>query len=233
MYMKLISSALFAGGAAGLLAGLLQLLFVQPVLLHAELYEVGTLVHFGAGASAPANPAVPVLELTRDGLSLLFNILIYCGYGFLLVAAMALAEGRSTVPNGRTGIVWGIAGFVVVQMLPAFSLAPEVPGVAAGDVYDRQVWWGLTVASAAVALWLIAFSKGWTSWAAAAVLLFAPHLYGAPEPDYFAGTAPPEVAALFAARSLGSGFFAWSVLGCVIGFLWARAEKASQEQAPV
>lgn len=233
MYTKLISSALFAGGAAGLISGLLQLFFVQPVLLHAELYEVGTLVHFGAGTSASANPVVPGPELLRDGLSVLFNILIYCGYAMLLVAAMALAEGFGTVTNGRNGIVWGVAGFVAVQLLPAFSLAPEVPGVAAGDVYDRQVWWGLTVVSASAALWFIAFSKRRIAWVAAVALLLAPHLFGAPEPDYFTGTAPPEVAALFAARSLGSGLFAWSVLGCVAGFFWARAENTGRRRALV
>lgn len=47
MLSKLLVSALFAGAAAGLIAGLLQLVFVQPVLLHAELYENGTLAHFG------------------------------------------------------------------------------------------------------------------------------------------------------------------------------------------
>ena len=61
--------------------------------------------------------------------------------------------------TARQGIIWGIAGFLVVHFAPGFTLAPEVPGVAAADVYARQVWWFATVAAAAVALWLIAFSQ--------------------------------------------------------------------------
>ncbi|MFP3548422.1 CbtA family protein, partial [Rhizobium sp. SIMBA_035] len=47
MLTRILTSALFAGAAAGLIVALLQLFFVQPVLLHAELYETGALVHFG------------------------------------------------------------------------------------------------------------------------------------------------------------------------------------------
>ncbi len=46
MDIKAFSSALIAGAAAGLIAALLQLWLVQPVLLHAELYEDGTRSHF-------------------------------------------------------------------------------------------------------------------------------------------------------------------------------------------
>ena len=46
MLKNMLSSALIAGVAAGLIAALLQFVFVQPVLLHAELYEGGELVHF-------------------------------------------------------------------------------------------------------------------------------------------------------------------------------------------
>ena len=48
MLTRIVTSALFAGAAAGLVAALLQFIFVQPVLLHAELYESGALQHFGA-----------------------------------------------------------------------------------------------------------------------------------------------------------------------------------------
>ena len=47
MFSRILVSALFAGFLAGLIAALLQLVFVQPVLLHAELYESGALNHFG------------------------------------------------------------------------------------------------------------------------------------------------------------------------------------------
>ncbi len=231
MFARILTSALFAGAAAGLSAGLLQLVFVQPVLLQSELYESGRLVHFGAEAAA-AMPDPGAFQPLRDGLSVIFTMLIYTGYALLLVAAMALAERRGVRVDARTGIVWGIAGFAAFQLAPAFSLAPEVPGVAAADVAARQAWWSVTVATAAAAGWLIAFARGWVAWGAAAALLLAPHLFGAPMPERFSGPVPPELAALFAARALGVGAVAWLLLGCLAGHFWrSEGEQAGSTRA--
>ena len=222
MYSRLLTSAVFAGAAAGLIAALLQLYFVQPVLLHAELYESGELVHFGAESAVAATPDLPGINVVRDGLSIGFTMLLYSGYGMVLVALMALAQFRGAAINARTGLIWGAAGFIAVQFAPGFTLAPEVPGVAAADVFARQTWWFPTVMAAALAMWLVAFGRNWAAWGVAVVLLLAPHVIGAPEPETFSGPVPPEIAALFAARSLGVGMAAWVILGVLAGYFWSR-----------
>ena len=221
MLSRFIISAVFAGAAAGLLTGLLQLVFVQPVLLHAELYEGGDLVHFGAEAVS-AHPELPGFDLMRDGLSVIFTMLTYTGYALILIGAMSFAEERGTPITARWGILWGIAGFVAFHLAPGFTLAPEVPGVAAADVTARQIWWFATVAAAVVALWLIAFGRSPIMILIAAVLLAAPHLIGAPEPDTFAGPVPTEIGALFAARAFGVGLAAWVMLGAFAAYFWQR-----------
>ncbi|WMS43646.1 CbtA family protein [Acuticoccus sp. MNP-M23] len=230
MFSKILTSALFAGALAGLVAGVLQLIFVQPVLLHAELYETGALVHFGAeGASGTATVAGGI-DVLRDGLSLLFSMLVYTGYALVLLPLMAVAERRGVAVTARRGIVWGLAGFAAVQFAPAFSLAPEVPGVAAADVVLRQIWWWATVISAGAGLWLIAFSRNWLGVVGAVVLLLAPHLIGAPEPDGFTGPVPTELGATFAARALGVGAMAWGLLGLFAAVFW-RSEQAASAKA--
>jgi cobalt transporter subunit CbtA len=221
MIQKLVVSALFAGAVAGLIAGLLQLVFVQPVLLHAELYEQGTLVHFGAEAIG-AHPDLPGFDAVRDGLSIVFTMLTYTGYAMLLLAAMVLGQEKGAGITARWGALWGVAGFIVFQLAPAFSLPPEVPGVAAADVTARQIWWFGTAGATAVAMWLLAFGTGWVFWGIGAVLLFMPHIVGAPEPATFAGTVPPELAALFASRALGVGLAAWVLLGLCTGWFWQK-----------
>jgi cobalt transporter subunit CbtA len=228
MFARILTSGLLAGAAAGLIAALLQLVFVQPILLHAELYESGALVHFGA-APVSAHQDVGGFDPLRDGLSIAFTIAVYCGYALLLVAAMALAARRGTVVTARQGIVWGIAGFLVFHFAPGFTLAPEVPGVAAADVHARQAWWFATAAAAAVALWLIAFGRGWLWWGIAVILLLAPHLIGAPEPDQFTGPVPTELGGLFASRAFGVGLVAWVLVGLFAGYLWQR--DGGREQA--
>ena len=218
---RFLITALFAGAVAGVLTAILQLIFVQPVLLHAELYEGGELVHFGGGPNS-AQPDLPGFDAMRDGLSVVFTMLIYTGYALLLVAAMGLAEERGAHINARTGILWGVAGFVAAHLAPGFSLAPEVPGVAAADVAARQIWWFATVAGAAVAMWFIAFGRSLVWWGLAAVLLIVPHLVGAPEPEVFTGPVPTEIGALFAARALGVGLAAWVLLGVCAGYFWQR-----------
>ncbi|MFV0473425.1 MAG: CbtA family protein [Pikeienuella sp.] len=227
-FSRIVIAAIFAGAAAGLLGAVLQLIFVQPVLLHAELYETGELVHFGA-EPASAHPDLGGIDPMRDGLSVLFSMLTYSGYALILVAVMALTEARGASITPRAGLLWGLAGFIAFHFAPGFSLAPEVPGVAAADVFARQGWWLITAAATAVALWLIAFGGGWAAWGVAVILLLTPHLYGAPEPDAFTGPVPTELGGLFAARAFGVGMAAWVMLGGFAGFFWRR--EAVRESA--
>ncbi len=226
MLGRILTSGLIAGAAAGLCAAVLQLFFIQPVLLHAELYEGGELVHFGA-ASGPADRPEFGLDPVRDGLSVIFSMLTYAGFGLILVALMALAEGRGAVISARSGMLWGIAGFVAVLLAPAFSLAPEVPGVAAAEILPRQAWWFATAFAAGAAMWLLAFGRSWLAWGAVVALLLAPHAIGAPEPDSFAGPVPTELGALFAARVLGVGLVAWVLLGLFSGALWSSDDETA------
>jgi cobalt transporter subunit CbtA len=63
MIQRMVTSALFAGFAAGLLAALLHFAFVQKLILEGEQYESGAAVHF-AGA-APADHAHNAAELAN------------------------------------------------------------------------------------------------------------------------------------------------------------------------
>ncbi|NNE88693.1 MAG: cobalt transporter [Silicimonas sp.] len=225
MFTRILTSALIAGASAGFLAALLQLAFVQPVLLQAELFESGALVY----TPGTPWPQVPFrFDPLRDGLSILFAMLVYAGYGLILVALMSLAEEKKAVITARTGLLWGVAGFVTVHLAPSISLAPEVPGGAAADITARQIWWFATVIAAGVALWLIAFGKGWSVWMTGVILLLAPHLVGAPHPATLNGPVPPEIAALFAARALGVGLAAWVILGLLAGALWASDAEVQE-----
>lgn len=212
MFTRIVTSALFAGAAAGLAAGILQWQFVQPVLLHSELYEQGLLTHFG-GALNSTEVALDRLQPMRDALSIIFTMLLNTGYALILIALMSLRQQSGDELTPHKGIIWGVAGYVAVHLAPALSLPPEVPGVAAADVELRQIWWVCTVAATSLGLWLIAFSRKTTRIIPAIILILLPHLIGAPEADVFTGPAPTEIGALFASRALGIGLASWALLG--------------------
>jgi cobalt transporter subunit CbtA len=161
------------------------------------------------------------LDLTRDLLSLGFSMAIYVGYGLILAALMALRQESNQTISIRQGLIWGLAGFIAVHFAPGFSLPPEVPGVASASLESRQIWWGATVLATIIAFWLIAFSKAPIAFGLAVVLLVAPHVIGAPEPDMLIGPVPPEIASHFAARAFGVGMASWAVLGLFSSYFLA------------
>lgn len=219
MFTRLVTSALFAGFATGLIAAVLQLVFVQPYLVHAELFETGQLTHFGGTGSAAHIVSEP-FDYVRNGLSMLFTALIYSGYALVLVALMSLSEDFGNKITSRQGLLWGICGFITVQFAPAIGLPPELPGSGAADVVSRQIWWFATVGATGTALWLLAFGQKWRMWIIAIFLLAMPHVIGAPHPETFVGTVPPELVGLFASAALGVGMTAWAILGLLAAHFW-------------
>lgn len=231
MLTRILTGGLLGGFAAGLLAAVLHLLLVQPILLAAERYEVGELVHRPAaaqaddhggdaeavGASSPPLSLAPALDPARDGLTVLSFGVTYAGFGLLLAAAMTMAGARGHGPASlRAGLAWGAAGWVTVQLAPALGLPPELPGMGAADLATQQAWWWATAATTALGLAILAFGRGWPAVAGGLALVVSLHVLGAPEPAALTGPAPPELAALFAARALGVGLVAWLALGWAV-----------------
>lgn len=244
MTRRLVASALIAGCVAGVLAAALHFAFVQRFILLGESYETGAAVHF-AGTVAEASDTGAAVEthdhdheaatpahdhatgeagapILRDLLTTGFMALLYSAYAMILVAGFALAERFGQVISPRDGLLWGIAGFVAVQLAPAMGLSPELPGTAGAALTDRQLWWAATVVCSAAGLAMLGYGRSLLWVALAAVLLAVPHVIGAPEPEVFSGTAPPEVAAAFAARSLGAGLAVWALLGWLAATVWRR-----------
>ena len=229
----MLSSALFAGFAAGLLCALLQYLLVEPKILLAERYESRELVHFQGlamesssmpGMSVPAaehdHAAAEPSESTRHGLTVLFAALIYCGYGLVMMAAIQLAEQFGVKFGLAQGILWGLAGFACFQLMPALGLAPELPGTPAADLTARQLWWGGTAICTAFGLWFLAYGSALWQRVIGVAVIVLPHIWGAPELAGFGGVVPPELASSFAARSLGVGMITWMTLGGLLVTFW-------------
>ena len=235
MMRRVLFAGIIAGVAAGCVVTLLQAAKLTPLILAAEVFEEAA-PHSHAAAepggahehAAPATAAEaawqPADGLERTAFTLLANIVVGAGFGLLLSGAFALREAAGgRAPDARQGVLWGLAGFAAFALAPSFGLPPELPGSHAADLPLRQAWWLATAVGTAGGLALIVFVQriGWRI--AGMVLIAAPHVVGAPQPAlHAAGTAPPELAAAFAAASLVTAALFWTVLGSLNGWLYRK-----------
>ncbi len=228
----MLAGGVIAGFAAGLLAALLHFAFIQNTLLLGEDYESGAAVHWagvaqetgtaevaetapdGGGEADP--PAGDDSSFSRNALTVLFTGLNYAGYGLLLIAAMQVPGLFGHPVQPRDGLLWGLAGFAAVQMLPSMGLPPQLPGTLSAEVQLRQIWWIATIVASIAGLGLLAYGRGVIAVVAAIGLLAAPHLIGAPSIEGYFGSAPPELGAEFATRVLGVGMVAWAFMGWLV-----------------
>ncbi|OUS05684.1 cobalt transporter [Rhodobacterales bacterium 52_120_T64] len=224
MLKNLVYSALFAGLAAGIIVAALTILMLVPLLLEAELYETGQLIHFG-----DVTAAMPDIhaehDWARNGLTALFAATIYIGFAFVMVAVMAFAQEKGVQITTRSGILWGLAGYASFQLAPAMGMPPELPGMIAAEITQRQIWMIGTILATTVGIASIVFGKNWAHWGVGLVILAIPHVIGAPHPEAFGGTVPPELAAEFAGRSLAVGAVGWIALGVLSAYFWLRENR--------
>lgn len=190
--------------------------------------------HHEAGAWEPADGA------ERIAFTVLSNVLSAAGFALVMLAAMtaALRYGAGTKRTAatrldwRSGLLWGLAGYVVFFVAPTLGLPPEIPGAEAAAFESRQLWWMVTVASTAAGLALLAFARSPWRWAGIA-LLVVPHVVGAPhlETSPFAGYPASVAGAMSAlardfvwATALANAVF-WLVLGALSGWTAKRYVK--------
>ncbi len=189
MYFRnLVLSAFAIAIVAGLFLSIYQEVFITPIILASETYEV---VMPEAGHAEEAWGPEDGSE--RSSFNFLSNFLVCFAFSQLLLSAMTTRNAVKPIQ----GIFWGGAAYLSVFAAPALGLPPEIPGMEAAYLEGRQVWWLFTVASTATALWLLAFSdlafKG-----IGALALTIPHIIGAPQPVVhgFVNSDPSAVSAL-------------------------------------
>jgi cobalt transporter subunit CbtA len=219
MIRRVVLAAILAGIAAGLVMSAIQHWRVTPLILQAEAYEVAHANGAEEEAWAPAD------GVQRTAFTVIFNVLT--GVAFALVAAAASLLTRLPLTS-NTGLMWGLAGFATFMLAPSAGLPPELPGMAAGDLTGRQLWWWSAVAATAGGIGLIALTRHF-AWKAAAIGLIAlPHVIGAPHATGDASAVPAGLANAFAANAIAVSAVFWIVLGVSLGFLLARQTGAQE-----
>lgn len=234
MTRRILSGALIAGLAAGLLAALLNIVTLLPMILEAETFEalVADPDHHGLASTevadhslmAPAEEPGTQSAWGRNFGTVATTLVAYSGFGLVLGAAMSVAARAGHGLSARRGALWGLGAFVAMHLAPAAGLAPELPGMEGATLAARQAWWALCVTSTSAGLAALVFGRRAGMILLGAALVALPHLIGAPAPPGSESLVPPELAAQFAARTLGVAALTWVVLGMLTGGLAERAK---------
>ena len=229
MFGRIILTALAAGLISGVFVWGAHMVKTTPLILAAEVYEDQAAGHQPTPANPEQAPAAqpeeawaPADGFERGAFTLLMDALTGIGFAFLLAGAISLS-GRPI--DWRRGVLWGLSGFAAFFAAPAFGLAPELPGMQAGDLGARQAWWLATAAATAAGLGLIALQPKAAIKALGAGLIVLPHLVGAPHPEFAPGNVPAEMAAEFAIATLVVTGLFWALLGGLTGYFYNRFER--------
>ena len=227
MIKRIAQTAGFSGLLAALLLTLLQSFWVAPLILQAETFEnapVATQAHeheHAPGAAAHSHDAQAwepedgwqrVLSTTGA------NLVVAVGFALLLAGLYTLRAPTRTAQ----GLLWGLAGYATFVLAPTLGLPPELPGTAAADLAQRQVWWIGTAASTAAGIALIVFGRNWLLKILGIAILAVPHVIGAPQPQVHSMLAPEALEAQFKIASQLTNVAFWLALGLISAWLFRR-----------
>jgi len=212
MFRTIIFAAVISGLIGGVVLTGIQAVKVLPLISQAETYE--------QKAEADGHEAwAPEDGLERASFTLLANVLVGVGFALILCAVFAVRGG----PDWRGGLIWGLVGYTVFSLAPAFGLPPELPGMRAAEVGVRQIWWLTTVAATAGGLALAFLGKKWALALPGIVLIVLPHTIAAPHVQWDGlGDVPAELAAAFVSATLVANLLFWLVIGGVSALTFER-----------
>jgi cobalt transporter subunit CbtA len=219
VFRDMLLTVAITGIVAALTFSAVQLLFISPLILQAEVYE-------DAAEASPSHEAVeapsghhhdesdwkPENGWERRLFTLGANLLMGLGYAFVFVAVYTLWRYPT---SAGMGLLWGLAGFIVFFAAPGLGLSPELPGTAAAELSARQMWWAGTAAATALGLALIFGASRWWLRVGGAALVIAPHLVAAPHLAVERSLAPEELQRHFRWVTTACNALFWLVLGLV------------------
>ncbi len=212
MFRSIIFAAVVSGLIGGVVLTGIQAVKVLPLIWQAETYE-------SKSDTLEQEPWAPEDGLERIAFTLLANVLVGVGFALLICAAFALRGG----PGWRGGLIWGLLGYAVFSLAPAFGLPPELPGMRAAEIGIRQIWWLATVVATASGLALALLHEKRAVKVLGAAVIVLPHVIAAPHPDLEGiGNVPAELAAAFVSATLIANLLFWLVIGGVSAVTFKR-----------
>jgi cobalt transporter subunit CbtA len=233
VFRSIVFTAVVAGALVGAAVTLAQQLGTVPLILKGEVYERAA--EPAAAKSAAAATAhehgdhehnaawEPKEGFERNAFTAAANVLTAIGFALVLAGIFAL---RAHTVTWYEGLLWGLAGFIAFTVAPSLGLPPELPGVPAAPLGERQVWWVATAAATAAGLGLLFLKR--SPWAVllGLCLIAVPHAIGAPHLERVHTDVPEALSRQFIAAVTLTSLLFWTLLGSLTGIFYRRFSAA-------
>jgi cobalt transporter subunit CbtA len=236
MLGKIILSTLVAGLLAGLIMAGIEFVRLTPLIQAAEVYESRESEAI-AEANKPCVETMPGMKMCSDEgrpawkpgegwqrtiSTTTASLLAGAGFAILMVGLSLLTAIPITKQNG---MIWGICGFIAVSMAPSIGLPPELPGMPAADLHQRQIWWLSTILAtgAAIYLWIKAKDVWWRI--AAVIIATTPQFFAPIIAAKIESNLPSSLAAEFTSSSLAANLIMWLAIGYFVSMALDTYQK--------
>src|SRR5215470_12449913 len=238
VFRSIVFTAVVAGALVGAAVTLVQLFGTVPLILKGEVYERAA--EPAAPDAAPAATAhehgdhehadhehdaawEPKEGFERNAFTAAGNMLTAIGFALVLAGIFAL---RARSVTWYEGLLWGLAGFIAFTVAPGLGLPPEVPGVPAAPLVERQLWWAATAVATAGGLALLFLKRSPWAVVLGLGLIALPHAIGAPHLEHVHTDVPDTLSRQFIAAVTLTSLLFWALLGSLTGIFYRRFSAA-------
>ncbi len=229
MIGRVLLAALLAGIAAGFFLGIFTETRLVPFILQAETMEAAAPAHSHDDKAPEHNHDINAWAPQDGSERMIFTLAtsMLAGAGF--AAMLAGLSFVLAIPITRAnGIIWGLLGFAAVSLAPAAGLPPELPGMPAADLVDRQIWWVSTIACTGAALWLATQRREIWAITLGFALAMLPHFIGAPIANAHQSDIDGWLIQHFVANSLAINAMFWVLIGVFLGLALDKFRKEAE-----
>jgi cobalt transporter subunit CbtA len=229
-FRNIVLLAAVVGLIAGIGMTVAQQLTTVPLILKAETFEQAeeakmppAPTHESESVAATEHEHgegwAPQDGIERTAFTFAANVLTGIGFALLLIAVSELAGG---MVDWRQGVFWGLAAFAAFTLAPGLGLPPELPAMPAAELGPRQIWWVATALCTAGGIALLVYGRSVPAAIAAAALLVAPHIVGAPQPASHESPIPENLHHSFVVAVVLTTMVFWMLLGGLTGYFRRR-----------
>ncbi len=230
-FLSILKAGIVTGMVAGTALGGLLLLFLTPIILEAETYEVQI---------PDSHPLIPrnIVHFWTFAGAIMLGVL----YSIIITFVYTIVQHRIAVKNAEfKGLILALNGFLVAVLVPSLYLPPNPPGIETSlSVMTRQsIFFAIIIVGilASIAFWII-YSRlsrkhnpmsGLSIGAVVFVAIIITAFLLVPSNSNMPSI-PSDLLWKYRVESLGAMLAFWAIMGVMVNSIWIISDHTLRLQ---